>query len=228
MDIEAFFRISYGMYIVSSFDGEKYNGQIANSVMQITVEPAQIIVCVNKNNLTCEYIDRSKKFSVSVLEKDTDMKFIGLFGFKTGREINKFKNIKYKIGDTGVPIVLESSLSYFECDVVQSIDSGTHILYIGKISDAQVIKSGEPMTYTYYHQIKGGKTQKNAPTYIEEENKGGNKMNKYKCTVCGYVYDPEKGDPDSGIAPGTKFEDIPDDWVCPVCGVDKSSFEEVQ
>lgn len=82
------------------------------------------------------------------------------------------------------------------------------------------------MTYAYYHEIKGGKAPKTAPTY----NKGANKketkkMKKYVCTVCGYVYEPEKGDPDSGIKPGTPFEQLPDDWVCPVCGADKSAFE---
>jgi rubredoxin len=87
------------------------------------------------------------------------------------------------------------------------------------------------MTYEFYHQVKGGKSPKNAPTYIGD--KGNNKdketkkMAKYKCTVCGYIYDPEKGDPDSGIKPGTSFEKIPEDWVCPVCGVSKDQFERV-
>ncbi len=228
MDIKAFFKISYGMYVVAASDGDKYNGQIANSVMQVTAEPAQMIVCLNKNNLTAEYIEKSKKFSISVLQKDTPMKFIGLFGFKSGRDVNKFENVDYKIGSIGVPIVMENGLSYFECEVVDKMDAVTHNLYIGKVINAEVIKDGEPMTYAYYHQVKGGMTQKNAPTYIKENRKGGKTMDKYECTVCGYIYDPAKGDPDSGIEPGTSFEDIPDDWVCPICGADKSSFEKVE
>jgi rubredoxin len=86
------------------------------------------------------------------------------------------------------------------------------------------------MTYENYHEIKGGKSPKNAPTYIKEEEKEikkeVEKMEKYICTVCGYTYDPEKGDPDNGIKPGTKFEDLPDNWVCPVCGAAKDAFEK--
>lgn len=229
MDIKAFFKISYGMYIVSSFDDKKFNGQIANTVFQVTAEPPQFAVCINKNNLTNEYIKKSKIFTISVLSKETPMKFIGLFGFNSGRKVNKFKDIEYKIGTTGAPIVLENCLSYFECKVVNSIETETHTLFIGKVMDAQLIKDDEPMTYAYYHTIKQGLTQKNAPTYIKGTSiskNGGLKMAKYKCTVCGYIYNPEKGDPDSGIKPGTPFEDLPDDWVCPVCGATKDAFEK--
>ena len=86
------------------------------------------------------------------------------------------------------------------------------------------------MTYAYYHEIKGGKSPKTAPTYIAPDNEKNNreeKMARFECTVCGYVYDPEKGDPDSGVKPGTSFEEIPDDWVCPICGAGKDVFEEV-
>ena len=83
------------------------------------------------------------------------------------------------------------------------------------------------MTYAYYHQVKRGTTPRAAPSYIAEK-KEAPKMTKYRCTVCGYVYDPELGDPDGGIKPGTPFEEIPDGWVCPVCGVDKSEFEKME
>ena len=89
------------------------------------------------------------------------------------------------------------------------------------------------MTYEYYHEVKGGLSPKTAPTYYKEIDKAKEiikkeeeKMDKYVCTVCGYVYDPEKGDPDGGIAPGTKFEDISDEWVCPLCGVGKNDFKK--
>ena len=107
-------------------------------------------------------------------------------------------------------------------------------LFIGKIVGAEVVSEGKPLTYAHYHEIKKGKTPKKAATYIKESNSSSGadakegKMagsKKYKCTVCGYIYDPEKGDPDGGIDPGTEFADLPDDWVCPVCGVSKDQFE---
>lgn len=228
MDLKSLHKISYGMYIVSSVNDGRMNGQIANTVFQITSEPPQIGVCINKTNLTYEFIDKSKIFAISVLSKETPMNFIGNFGFKSGREIDKFKKAKYKIGQTGTPIVLDNTLAYMECEVVNKVDCGTHVIFIGKVIDAQVIADGEPMTYAYYHEIKHGKSPKTAPTYINEEKQEEvSKMKKYRCKVCGYVYDPDNGDPDSGIKPGTPFEELPDDWVCPVCGADKSNFEEV-
>jgi len=161
------------------------------------------------------------------LSKETPMVFIGHFGFRSGRELDKFKGLDYKVGLTGAPVVLENSVGYLEAQVIDNMDAGTHTLFVGKVVDAMIIKDEEPMTYAYYHQVKRGKSPKTAPTYIKEENqKEVKKMEKYRCTVCGYIYDPEKGDPDSSIKPGTPFEELPDDWVCPVCGVGKDQFEK--
>lgn len=227
MNLKTFHKISYGMYVISSKNGDKFNGQIANTVFQITSEPPSIAVSINRQNLTNEFIKESKVFIVSILSKETPMKFIGHFGFKSGRELDKFKDMNYKVGVTGAPIVLENSIGYLEVEVIDAIDAGTHTVFIGKIVDAEVIKDEEPMTYAYYHEIKRGKAPKTAPTYIKEESKKEvKKMEKYRCTVCEYVYDPQKGDPDSGIKPGTSFEKLPDDWVCPVCGAGKGEFEE--
>lgn len=228
MNSKALYKISYGMYVISSRMNDKLNGQIANTVFQITSEPPRIAVSINKQNLTHEFINKSKVFIVSILSKATPMKFIGHFGFKSGRKIDKFRDINYKFGVTGAPIVLEHSIAYLEAEVINMVDVGTHTIFIGKVIDAELITEGEPMTYAYYHEIKQGKAPKTAPTYIKEENQGKvSKMKKYRCKVCGYVYDPEKGDPDSGINPGTPFEKLPDDWVCPICGAEKSDFEEV-
>jgi rubredoxin len=103
---------------------------------------------------------------------------------------------------------------------------GTHTIFIGELVGADVVSEGEPMTYAYYHQVKRGTTPRSAPSYIAEK-EAKPEMVEYQCTVCGYVYDPEKGDPDGGIAPGTPFEAIPDSWVCPVCGASKGQFEKV-
>jgi flavin reductase (DIM6/NTAB) family NADH-FMN oxidoreductase RutF/rubredoxin len=232
MNQQTFNKLSYGLYIVSSKMGDKLNGQIADCIMQITAEPVSIAVSINKKNLTHEYIKASKLFSVSILSQSATLKFIGLFGFKSGREINKFKEVNYKQGITGAPIVLDNTIGYLECEMIDSLDVGTHTIFIGKVIAAEVLTDEEPMTYDYYYNVIKGKKGKNAPTYIKEEKKkvfitanpGGNKMVKYRCTVCDYIYDPEVGDPNSGIEPGTPFEELPDDWLCPVCGVGKDKF----
>ena len=229
MNLKTLHKISYGIYIVSSKKDSKFNGQIANTVFQLTAEPPTIGVCINKQNLTHEFIKESKVFTVSILSKNTPMQFIGLFGFKCGRDINKFENLNYNIGKTGAPIVMDNTIGYVECEVKGSMDAGTHTLFVGKLVVAEIINNEEPLTYEYYHRVLKGKAPKTATTYLKEEPdkpKKESKMAKYKCTVCGYIYDPEKGDPDSGIKPGTSFEELPDDWVCPICSVGKDQFEK--
>lgn len=235
MDLKVLYNISYGIYIVSSKKEDQINGQIANTVFQITAEPATIAVSINKKNFTHDFITQSKVFAVSVLEQEVDMKFIGRFGFKSGRDEDKFEGINYKIGVTGSPIIMENTIAYLEAEVIQAIDVGTHTLFVGKVVEAENIKKAKPLTYDYYHQIKKGISPKTAPTYIADNKKIENhkkrkeseKMAKYECSVCGYIYDPEKGDPESGVNPGTPFENLPDDWVCPICGAGKDEFEEL-
>ena len=225
MNLKALYKLGYGLYVVCSRKGNKLNGQIANTVFQITSEPPTIAVSINKDNLTHEFIKESKVFTASVLCQDTPLSFIGHFGFKSGRDINKLEGISYRIGQTKAPVVIENAVSYLEAKVLQEIDVGTHTIFIGEIVGADVLSEKVCMTYAYYHQVKRGTTPKAAPSYIEEK-KEAPKMARYRCTVCGYIYDPELGDPDGGIKPGTPFEEIPDDWVCPVCGAAKSDFEK--
>jgi len=228
MNLKALYKLSYGLYVVSSIKGDKLNGQIANSVFQVTSEPPTIAVSINKENLTHQFIKESKVFTASVLRQDTPLAFIGHFGFKSGREIDKFKGINYKIGDTKAPVVIENAVAYLEARVIQQVDVGTHSIFIGEVVGADVISEEKCLTYEYYHQVKRGTTPKAAPSYIGEKKEATPKMAKYECTVCGYIYDPEVGDPDGNIKPGTPFEEIPDDWVCPVCGASKSEFKKVE
>jgi len=234
MNINALYKLGYGVYVVTSKKDDRINGQIANTVFQVASDPPTVAVSINKSNLTHDFIKESRVFSASVLCQDTPLTFIGRFGFKSGRDTDKFEGINYKIGETGAPIVLDNAISYIEARVTKEMDVGTHTIYIGEVVSADVVDEHKTcMTYEYYHQIKGGKTPKAAATYIDEKKvaqvpkEGKTKMSKYKCTVCGYIYDPEKGDPDGGIKPGTAFKDIPDDWVCPVCGAAKDQFEKV-
>jgi rubredoxin/flavin reductase (DIM6/NTAB) family NADH-FMN oxidoreductase RutF len=225
MDAKALYSITYGLYVVTSFKGDRINGQIANTVAQICSEPQVIAVTINRNNLTHEYISTSKVFTASILTKDTPLNFIGGFGFKSGRDVDKFAGINYKIGTTKAPVVLDNTLAYLEMKLINQVDVHTHTIFIGELVDAEVVKEGEPMTYAYYQQVKRGTTPKSAPSYIADKKEDKIKMDKYQCSVCGYIYDPEKGDPDGGIKPGTRFEDVPDDWTCPVCGASKDQFK---
>jgi flavin reductase (DIM6/NTAB) family NADH-FMN oxidoreductase RutF len=136
-------------------------------VFQVTSEPPAIAVCINKQNLTHEFISQSKVFTTSVLSQDTPLSFIGHFGFKTGREMDKFTDINYRLGETKVPIVLDHSLAYLESRVINQVDGGTHTIFMGELVGADVLKKGEPMTYAYYHQVKRGTTPKTAPSYIK-------------------------------------------------------------
>ncbi|MGB9843677.1 MAG: flavin reductase family protein [Caldisericia bacterium] len=168
MDLTVLFKISYGLYIISSTKDGKYNGQIANTVFQVTSEPPRIAVCINKNNLTHEFIDNSKIFTVSILSKDTPMTFIGQFGFKSGRDIDKFQGVNYSIGDSKAPIIKDYTIGFIELKVINQMDVGTHTIFVGEIINCGKFNDEEPLTYAYYHEIKKGKSPKNAPTYIKE------------------------------------------------------------
>jgi flavin reductase (DIM6/NTAB) family NADH-FMN oxidoreductase RutF/rubredoxin len=214
--------------VISSQKGDRLNGQIANTVFQVTSDPPTITVSINKQNLTHEFITESKVFAASILSRDTPLSFIGHFGFKSGKEVDKLKDVNYKLGETKAPIVLDHTLAYLEARVINQVDVGTHTIFIGELVGADVLKEGEPMTYAYYHQVKRGTTPKTAPIYIGERKEAIPKVTKYQCTVCGYIYDPALGDSDGGIKPGTPFEEIPDDWVCPVCGASKDQFKKIE
>jgi len=230
MDYEAFFQISYGLYLVTSKKGNDINGFIGNTVFQVTAIPPTVAISVNRNNLTHEYIESSEVFAISVLGQNVDKELIQTFGYKSGREINKFENRHWDKSTLGLPLIKNASTAVFECAVINKISVGTHTIFVGKILSAEKINNdSSPLTYDYYRAVFKGASPKNAPTYIDTSklNKSGGSMEdkKYTCQICNYVYDPEKGDPEHGIAPGTAFEDIPDDWVCPVCKAGKDKFK---
>ncbi|HRZ15002.1 MAG TPA: rubredoxin [Candidatus Omnitrophota bacterium] len=230
MDTNILHNISYGMYIVCANRAEKLNGQIVNTLFQITNSPITLAVSINKNNLTHEYIRAGKRFSASILSEETPLAFIGAFGFKSGRETDKFVNVQYRILESGCPAVLDYAVGYLEAKVICEFDCGTHTVFLGEMVTAEVTGAGRVMTYDYYHQVKRGTTPPSAPTYmrIAAATAAGPAMPKYRCTVCNYIYDPALGDPDSGVAAGTPFAELPDNWSCPVCGVDKTKFVPVE
>ena len=169
MNIKALYKLGYGVYVVTSKKDGRINGQIANTVFQVTSEPPTVTVSINKNNLTHDFIKESRVFSASsVLCQDTPLTFIGRFGFKSGRDSDKFEGVNYKIGETGAPIVLDNAVSHIEARVTKEMDVGTHTIFIGEVVNADVISDEVCMTYEYYHQIKGGKTPK-AAAYLDEK-----------------------------------------------------------
>ncbi|AWI05658.1 flavin reductase [Clostridium drakei] len=231
IDNKAFYKLSYGLYIVSSVLDGKLNAQIANSVFQITSDPAMVAVSINKQNLTHEYIQKSKLIGVSALSVETPMDYVARFGFRSGRDTNKFEGISYKLGESGVPIIEDSIASYFELQVEKEVDVFTHTIFVCKVLNAELLKDIDSMTYQYYQDIKRGKISKTPISQNENKTepiKSTSSAPKYKCTICGYIYDPAVGDPDSGILPGTPFKDIPDSWGCPICRVNKESFEKIE
>lgn len=229
MNTKALYKISYGLYIISSKKGDKINGQIANTAFQISNDPATIAVSINKQNLTNEYIRDSGVFTVSVLSQETPLAFVGQFGFKSGRDVDKFAGVQYGTGVSGAPYVSQHTLSYMEAKVIQEIDARTHTIFIGEMIGAEEMREGVPMTYAYYQQVKRGSVPATAPTYTANKDKGAEQqMEKYTCSICAYTYDQALGDPDNNIAPATSFGSLPDSWICPVCGADKSNFEKDQ
>ena len=221
INFEALFKISYGLYIVSSGTKAYGNGFVSNTVFQVTSDPPRFAACCNKDNHSAGLIKSTGHFSVSILQADAAATTIGTFGFKSGKDLNKMEGMDLKYGETGVPIVLTDAIAYLECKVVDSCDVGTHLMFIGELLHADVLdEHKEALTYLHYRQVKKGVAPKNAPTYIDkaklEKKAARSDFAKYACAACGYIYDEEKEE--------TKFDDLPDDWLCPTCGSEKEDF----
>lgn len=169
LDRKVFRDLSYGLYIVTSHQGDRLNGQIVNTVIQVTSDPARVAVIINKKNLTHEFISDSKVFAVSVLEESAPMAFFGPFGFRSGRDYDKLAKVEYVLGTTGCPLLMQYTLSVLEGRVFDQVDLGTHTVFIADVVGGQVLKEGQPMTYRYYHETLKGKSNPNAPTFTAAE-----------------------------------------------------------
>ena len=200
MDLKAFNQLSCGHYLISSAYEGKESGCIVNTVQQVTAEPAQLAVTINKNSYTGELIAQSGMFEGTVLSKDVALEQIGRFGFQSGRDTEKFKGISCLRDEEGIPYVKEGMTARFFCRVTGQMDVGTHRIFVGKVEQAQCME-GESMTYAYYHQVKKGGTPKEAPSYQGEE-KGQPAQKGWRCKICGYVFEGEA---------------LPPDFVCPIC-----------
>ncbi|WP_125153219.1 flavin reductase [Clostridium rectalis] len=204
MDQKALHKFSYGVYIVSSCHEGKQSGCVVNTLSQVTSNPIKLSVTISKNNFTEEIIEKSGYFAAITLAQTAPMDLIGEFGFKSSKNIDKFAKFHTKTDINGIKYVTDFAASMYSCKVINSFDLGTHVMFIGEILDSKVLSDQEVMTYSYYHKIKKGATPKNAPSYIEEPPKKG-----YRCTVCGYILESHT---------------IPNDFICPICGVDRDKF----
>lgn len=246
MKFKAFHKLSYGIYIIATHAEGKNYGYIGNTVFQVTSEPSRIAVSCHKKNVTTAKIMESMTFSISVLKKEASTSLIGTFGFMSGEEIDKFSNVDYITSATGAPIVLDSAVAWFDCRVISSHDVGTHLLIIGEVQESELLSDEEPLTYAWYREKYKMLSPKNSPTYIDkkqldkeeetekkaqpaeqEMQEAEHDMDIYTCTVCGFQYNPEEGDPTSDIPPGTSFADVPDDYRCPICNAGKEYFKKV-
>lgn len=152
--INACWKLTYGLYIVSSMDGERINGQICNTAFQITSDPPRIAIGINHKNLTHEFIEKSGVFAISILGTD-DHRMVRRFGYRSGREFDKFKGVPIVRKRTGCPIY-ENAIGYVECNLIEdkTIDAGTHSIFLGEVVGGDSFKADEPMSYAYYHATK--------------------------------------------------------------------------
>lgn len=245
MKLSAFHKLSYGLYLVATeFEGTKA-GYIANTVFQVSSQPPLLAISCHKNNFSTGQIRQAGKFSVSVLKKELDIKIIGDFGFMSGKEVDKFAGLETIAAATGAPIVTNEAVAWFDCTVHSELDLGTHWLVIGEVLDSDLLSDEDPLTYAWYREHYKMFSPKNSPTYLEKDKLDAEKSPRvseppveeaggqtdagepHVCLICGFVYDPEIGDPSMGIPPGTPFEALPDDYKCPICNAGKDYFRKI-
>ena len=205
MDKKAMYKLSYGLFVLTAKDEEKDNGCIINTVIQASSMPNQLSICVNKANLTHDMIVKTGKFTVSVISQDAGFDLFKHFGFQSGKDVDKFKNFeKCKRGENSIYYITEGTNAYISVNVSKTEDLGSHTMFIGEITDMEVLSETPSVTYDYY--LKNIKPQpENVGTTID-----GKTI--WRCTICGYEY---------------VGEELPEDFVCPLCKHPASDFEKI-
>lgn len=199
MNNKAMFQLSYGLYVLTAKEGEKDNGCIINTAAQVTTTPNRITVAVNKQNLTHDMIRNTGIFNVSILDQTVKFFTFHNFGFQSGRNADKFADIPVERGENGIYFLKENTSAYISGKIVQEIDLGTHTLFLADVTDAELLSGKESVTYAFYQaNIK--------PQPAKTEKKG------YRCRICGYVYEGDE---------------LPADYICPVCKHGASDFEKI-
>ena len=200
MDTRALFKIGYGLYVLTANDGDKDNGCIINTVMQVTSDPCQIAIAVNKRNYTCGMVQKTRKFNLSVLSESAKFDVFEHFGYHSGRDSDKFADFyETKRTPNGVLYITQNTNSYMSAYVQQEIDLGTHVLFIAQLVEAEVLNDVPTVTYDFY--------QKNIKPKPEQTNKKG-----WRCKICGFIYENEV---------------LPPDYICPICKHGAVDFERI-
>lgn len=209
-------NFTYGMYAIGVKDGDKASACIINSVSQISSGAKNnLIININRNSYSTECIKKNGIFSVSVLSKDTSATAIGALGLVSGRNVDKLINLKHKVLVEGIPVIKENTCCWVLCKVLQTFDFENQSMVIGQIIAGSDITVGEPMTYSYYINELQGISPIDSPIYIQEREITDNHISEsFHCSVCGYIYN------DANFG----FEELGDDWVCPVCNMPKVAF----
>ena len=200
MNTKALFQLSYGLYVASSKFDKKMNGCIVNTVVQVTSNPLQLAITINKDNLTCEIVQKSKMLSISVLSESAPFSLFQHFGFQSGRDTDKFVDFPFAMTGQELPYLTEHACAYFDCKVTDCIDLGTHMMFITSVTDCDVLSNEKAMTYAYYHEFVKPKPE-------ESKQKG------WRCTICGYVYEGEE---------------LPPEFICPLCKHGAEDFEKIE
>lgn len=200
MDNKALFNIGYGLYVVTAKDGDRSNGCVINTVMQVTSSPLLIAVGVNKQNYTHDLIIKNGEFNISILTQDAPFEVFKHFGFQTGKLVDKLSDYEEKsMGENGLFYLTKYTNAYLSCKLIDTIDFGTHSLFKAEVIDAKVINEDDAVTYTYYH--------KNIKPKPEQQSKKG-----WRCNICGYVHEGEN---------------LPSDFICPLCKHGAADFIEI-
>jgi len=202
MDRKTLFQLSYGLYIVSTKNNDKFAGCVVNTITQLTSTPTTIMVCINKDNFTNHCINQTKEFAVSILSEKVKESIIGDFGFHSSKDKNKFADLSYTLTPSGIPYLTEGVCGFLQCKVINAIDNYTHTLFIAEVQNAEILSKETPLTYSYYHNVIKGKTPPKASSFNPDaETITTQTTTKYKCSVCGYIYPNSK----------EEFELLPDD-----------------
>ncbi|MCL1848842.1 MAG: flavin reductase [Clostridiales bacterium] len=220
MDNTAFFKLTYGLFVTGVEYEGKRNGCIINTATQATSEPGRVLATMMKTNLTTELITKKGSMTISVLSIDCPLDTVAHFGMNTGRDKDKFADVAYETDAMGNPYILEGVIARFHCKVEQTIDLGSHYLFVCAVEDCLPLGDAEPMTYAEYRRLKAGGAPKAEAASAKQEASatadkasGGASGGAWVCSVCHYVYDG-----------ATPFEDLPPDWACPVCKKSKDVF----